>query len=222
MHYMHQLTPGGSNERSGFRLALQELGWVEGHNFRADYRWPSGDLDRMQAIAKEFVDLKPDVIFAGNTPSVVALPRETRMIPIVFANLADPVGGGVVGSLAHPGGNAKYSLAGKWLIKPDIVRVSEIGAEPDVRMKIVRLFCPNGPVSMGLSSVKRLALWFALHGVAAMPSILRRESMISPLKTRLSTSPILLRIKAQLDNLREVLSKKRNKIYSGLQRKLFG
>src|SRR5262245_23793216 len=83
-----------------FRQALQELGWVEGRNFRADYRWPSGDLDRMRAIAKEFVDLKPDVMFAGNTPSVVALLRETHTIPIVFTNLSDPVGTGVVGGLA--------------------------------------------------------------------------------------------------------------------------
>src|SRR5262245_63291935 len=94
-----------------FRQALQELGWVEGRNFRADYRWPAGDLDRMRAIAKEFVDLKPDVMFAGNTPSVEALLRETRTIPIVFTNLSDPVGTGVVGSLARPGGNAN-SFAG--------------------------------------------------------------------------------------------------------------
>jgi len=107
---------------------------VEGRNFRADYRWPSGDLDRMRAIAKEFVDLKPDVIFAGNTPSVEALLRETRTIPIVFTNLADPVGTGLIESLARPGGNAtgftayEYSLAGKWLemlkeIAPAVTRV---------------------------------------------------------------------------------------------------
>src|SRR5499433_3339485 len=102
-----------------FRQALQESGWVEGRNFRADYRWPSGDLDRMRAIAKEFVDLKPDVMLASDTPSVEALLRETRTIPIVFTNLADPVGTGLVLSLARPGGNAtgfigfEYSLAGK-------------------------------------------------------------------------------------------------------------
>jgi putative ABC transport system substrate-binding protein len=93
--------PEGRAWFAAFRRALQQLGWVEGRNFRADYRWPSGDLDRMRAIAKEFVDLKPDVMFAGNAPSVVALQRETRTIPIVFANLADPVGSGVVGSFAH-------------------------------------------------------------------------------------------------------------------------
>jgi putative ABC transport system substrate-binding protein len=86
-----------------FRQALQELGWVEGRNFRSDYRWPAGDLDRMRAIAKEFVDLKPDVMFAGNTPSVEALLRETRTIPIVFTNLSDPVGTGVLGAWRAPG-----------------------------------------------------------------------------------------------------------------------
>jgi len=86
-------------------------------------------------IAKEFVDLKPDVVLAGNTPSVEALLRETRTIPIVFTNLSDPVGTGVVGSLARPGGNAtgftayEYSLAGKWLemlkeIAPAVTRVA--------------------------------------------------------------------------------------------------
>jgi putative tryptophan/tyrosine transport system substrate-binding protein len=126
--------PEGRAWFAAFRQGLQELGWVEGRNFRADYRWPSGDLDRMRAIAKEFVDLKPDVMFAGNTPSVEALLRETRAIPIVFTNLSDPVGTGVVGSLARPGGNAtgftafEYSLAGKWLeilkeVAPAVTRV---------------------------------------------------------------------------------------------------
>ena len=120
---------------AAFRQALQELGWVEGRNFRADYLWPSGDLDRMRAIAKEFVDLKPDVMLASDTPSVEALLRETRTIPIVFTNLADPVGTGLVWSLARPGGNAtgftgfEYSLAGKWLemlkeIAPAVTRVA--------------------------------------------------------------------------------------------------
>ena len=127
--------PEGRAWFMAFRQALQELGWVEGRNFRADYRWPSGDLDRMRAIAKEFVDLKPDVIFAGNTPSVEALLRETRTIPIVFTNLSDPVGTGLIESLARPGGNAtgftayEYSLAGKWLemlkeIAPAVTRVA--------------------------------------------------------------------------------------------------
>jgi putative ABC transport system substrate-binding protein len=104
-----------------FRQGLQEMGWVEGRNFRADYRWAAGDLDRMRVIAKDFVDLQPDVLFGGSTSAVLALLRETRTIPIVFTNLSDPVGTGVVASFARPGGNAtgfaafEYSVAGKWL-----------------------------------------------------------------------------------------------------------
>jgi putative ABC transport system substrate-binding protein len=106
---------------TAFRQGLQELGWVEGRNFRADYRWPAGEPDRMRAIAKEFINLKPDVLFAASTPAVLALLQETRTIPIVFTYISDPVGTGVVASLAQPGGNAtgfaafEYSLAGKWL-----------------------------------------------------------------------------------------------------------
>ena len=106
---------------SALRQGLQEFGWNEGRNLHIDYRWPAGDLGRMGTIAKELVALQPDVIFAGNTPSTTALLGETRTIPIVFANLSDPVGSGLVASLAHPGGNAtgfaafEYSLGSKWL-----------------------------------------------------------------------------------------------------------
>jgi putative ABC transport system substrate-binding protein len=127
--------PEGRAWFAAFRKSLEDLGWVEGRNFRADYRWPSGDVDRIEAIVKEFIDLKPDVIFAGNTPSALALLRQTRTIPIVFTNLSDPVGTGVVANLARPGANAtgftayEYSLAGKWLeilkeVAPVVTRVA--------------------------------------------------------------------------------------------------
>jgi ABC-type uncharacterized transport system substrate-binding protein len=120
---------------TAFRQGLQDLGWIEGRGFRADYRWPAGEPDRMRIIAKQFVDLKPDVLFAGSTPAVLALLQETRTIPIVFTNLSDPVGTGVVASYARPGGNAtgftayEYSLAGKWLellkeVAPAVQRVA--------------------------------------------------------------------------------------------------
>ena len=127
--------PEGRAWFTAFRKSLEDLGWVEGRNFRADYRWPSGDVDRIEAIAKEFVGVKPDVMIAGNTPSALALLRQTRTIPIVFTNLSDPVGTGVVENLAHPGANAtgftayEYSLAGKWLeilkeVAPVVTRVA--------------------------------------------------------------------------------------------------
>src|SRR5262249_603830 len=98
--------PEGRAWFSAFRHGLPDLGWVAGRNFCADYGWPAGDLDRMRVIAKEFIDLQPDVLVAGNTPAVVSLLQETRKIPIVFTLLSDPVGTGVVASLARPGGNA--------------------------------------------------------------------------------------------------------------------
>src|SRR5262245_59262096 len=79
--------PEGRAWFSAFRQGLEDLGWVEGRNFRADYRWPAGDLDRMRVIAKEFIDLQPDVLVAGNTPAVVSLLQETRKIPIVFTSV---------------------------------------------------------------------------------------------------------------------------------------
>jgi ABC-type uncharacterized transport system substrate-binding protein len=113
--------PEGRAWFAAFRQGLQELGWVEGRNFRADYRWPAGEADRMRVIAQDFVDLQPDVLFAASTPAVLALLRETRTIPIVFTNLSDPVGTGVVASIVRPGGNVtgfsayENSIAGKWL-----------------------------------------------------------------------------------------------------------
>jgi len=118
---MGERDPQTSPWNAALRRGLQDLGWVEGRNLRLEVRGPAGDLERVQAAAKELVALKPDVLFAGNTPSVAALLRETRTIPIVFANLSDPVGSGLVASLARPGGNAtgfaafEPSLGGKWL-----------------------------------------------------------------------------------------------------------
>jgi putative tryptophan/tyrosine transport system substrate-binding protein len=106
---------------AAFQQGLKDLGWIEGRNLRIDYRWPAGDLDRARMSANELVALQPDAILAGNTPSVIALLRETHTIPIVFTNVSDPVGSGLIGSLAHPGGNVTgltafaSSLGGKWL-----------------------------------------------------------------------------------------------------------
>jgi ABC transporter substrate binding protein len=90
---------------TAFRERLAQLGWIDGRNLRIDYRWGSGDVDRVRAFAKELVGLSPDVVVGYATPSVLALQRETSSIPIVFLSVTDPVGQGLVASLAHPGGN---------------------------------------------------------------------------------------------------------------------
>src|SRR5262245_48221803 len=87
---------------TAFLQELQKLGWTEGRNLQMEYRWDTGDL---QKAAAELVVLSPDVIFANSTPAVAALQQATRSVPIVFAQVADPVSGGFVASLAKPGGN---------------------------------------------------------------------------------------------------------------------
>ena len=122
---------------TAFRERLAQLGWVDGRNLRIDYRWASGDVDRIRAFAKELVELSPDIIIGYATPSVVALQHEIGSIPIVFLSVTDPVGQGLVASLAHPGGNItgfavfEFSLGTKWVealkqISPNLKRITTI------------------------------------------------------------------------------------------------
>jgi putative ABC transport system substrate-binding protein len=120
---------------AAFLQGLQEAGWAVGRNVRIDFRWSGEDADRIRAFARELIALAPDVILATNTPTVVALQQATRTVPIVFATVGDPVGAGVVDSLARPGGNVtgfmnfEYSMSGKWLellkqIAPGVTRAA--------------------------------------------------------------------------------------------------
>jgi putative ABC transport system substrate-binding protein len=126
---------------SGLRQGLAELVWTDGGNVRMEVRWAAANVDRMRDFAKEFVDLRPDVILATSTPGTAALQRATRTIPIVFAGISDPIGAGFVASLPRPGGNLtgfinmEASLAGKWLevlteIAPGVKRAA-IMFDPD-------------------------------------------------------------------------------------------
>jgi putative ABC transport system substrate-binding protein len=106
---------------SAFTQALAGLGWTDGRNVRMDLRWGGDDINRIQALAKELVGLQPDIILTNTTPATVAVQRETRTIPIVFANVADPVAAGLITRLDRPGenitgfGSLEASLGGKWL-----------------------------------------------------------------------------------------------------------
>jgi putative ABC transport system substrate-binding protein len=122
---------------TAFRNRLEKLGWSDGRNLQIDDRWTGGDVGRIRELAKELVELSPDVVVGYATPSVVALQQETRFIPIVFLSVTDPVGQGLVASLAHPGGNItgfavfEISLGAKWMdtlrqVKPGLKRVTTI------------------------------------------------------------------------------------------------
>jgi putative tryptophan/tyrosine transport system substrate-binding protein len=90
---------------AALREGLERLGWSEGRTVRIDYRFAANNPDRYRSLAKELVRLQPDVLFAHTTPIAVAFQRETRTIPIVFVSVSDPVGSGLVASLARRGGN---------------------------------------------------------------------------------------------------------------------
>jgi putative tryptophan/tyrosine transport system substrate-binding protein len=113
--------PRGQAAVAAFQQTLQQLGWSDGHTLRIDTRWGANDLDSDRKYAAELVALAPDVILASGTLSVAALQHITRSLPIVFVQVADPVGAGLVDVLARPGGNTtgfmifEYSLSGKWL-----------------------------------------------------------------------------------------------------------
>ena len=100
--------PYGQSRIASLRQALQELGWTEGRNLRFDYRWgaTADDRDRIRRYAMELVALAPDVIVAGSGGIAIELKRTSRTVPIVFPTANDPVGVGLVESLARPGGNA--------------------------------------------------------------------------------------------------------------------
>ena len=104
-----------------FREGLQKLGWLEGRNIRIDDRWGSGSAEPTEQFAKELVALKPDAILSHSTVTTAAILKQTRTIPVIFANVSDPIGSGFVTSFSHPGGNAtgfvnmQGSIAGKWL-----------------------------------------------------------------------------------------------------------
>ena len=91
---------------AAFLQGLAELGWIVGRNVRLEYRWGGGEVDRYRALAAELLALSPDVVLAMGGPAVGALQRVSRTVPIVFANVTDPVGGGFVASLARPESNA--------------------------------------------------------------------------------------------------------------------
>jgi len=119
---------------AAFREELRKLGWTEGRNIEIDTRWASGDVESMKRFAKEFAALQPDLIVTVSTPATAAMLQQTRMIPIIFVLVADPIGSGFVANLSRPGGNVTGftpivgTLGGKWVellkeIAPGVAKV---------------------------------------------------------------------------------------------------
>ena len=126
--------PEGQARMTALIQGLQERGWTDGRNVRIEYRWAVGDPERLRKYATELVALAPDVVVSGGLPAAAALQQASRNIPIVFGNIIDPVGAGLVASLARPGGNStgfmsgEFSFSAKWLelLKQIAPRVSRV------------------------------------------------------------------------------------------------
>lgn len=155
--------PFAQAEVAALRDGLSKLGWQEGSNLRIELRWATRDPDTIRRMAKELVDLRPNVILGQTTTVTNALARETRTIPIVFMTVADPIASGFAATLAHPGGNLtgfalfESALGGKWvgLLKQIAPRTSHVAL----------LFNPETapPLNVYMSSIRAAASSFAIQ-----------------------------------------------------------
>ena len=160
-----------------FRKRLHDLGWIEGRNVMIEYRWTAGRSDLIQAYAAELVGMRPDAIVSIGAPNLVALRKVSLTIPIVFLFVSDPVGMGVIESMARPGGNAtgfaafEASLGGKWLemlkeVVPKLKRAA-ILYNPKT--------APNAPAFVGPAQTAGQAL-----GVSVVLTPMHDDSEIEP------------------------------------------
>jgi putative ABC transport system substrate-binding protein len=169
---------------SAFTQALADLGWTAGRNVQIDLRWAGGDSDRIRALAQELVGLQPDIIFTNAAPATAAVQRDTRTIPIVFANVGDPVTSSIVARLDRPSGNttgfANYeaSMGGKWLevlseIAPGLKRAA-IMFNPDTAL--VSTYMPS--LETAARSLKVVPITAPVHSdvdIEATITVLGRE-----------------------------------------------
>jgi putative tryptophan/tyrosine transport system substrate-binding protein len=197
--------PEGQARVAAFLQGLQEAGWAVGRNAQIDIRWGMGDAERSRKNAMELIALMPDVVFATTFPTVAALQQATSAVPIVFAGVIDPVGAGLVASLARPGGNTtgfagfEYGLSAKWLellrqVAPRLTRVAVL------RDSLT-------PVGIGqLAAIQGVASSF---GVELSPLVVRDVGEIEPAVAafaRTSNDGLIVTIGTLTDAHREVIS----------------
>jgi len=179
--------PAGQASVAAFREGLQKLGWTEGRNIQVETRWAASDMALLEQFAKELVAMRPDLILSANTPTTAALLQQTRTIPIVFANVADPVGDGFLASLARPGGNVtgfsnlEASMAGKW-----VELLKEIA--PNVT-KATAMFNPNSSPGRGAYFLGPMQTAAASFGVQIVAAPVGDKSTIESVLAALARQP---------------------------------
>jgi len=157
--------PMGQARVAAFVQGLKAAGWSDGRNLRIDTRWAASDPDNFRKYAAELIALGPDVVLASTTPAVLQLQHTSRTVPIVFVSAIDPVGSGLIASMARPNGNItgfvafEYALAVKWLellkeIAPDVKRAAVL-RDPTVAAGIGQFAAIQavGSVGMELSAI---------------------------------------------------------------------
>ena len=188
------LMPGDENDPeqrarlSAFTQANADLGWVDGRNVRIELRFSNNDINRIRALTQELVGMQPDIIVPmGSTVATLALQRETRTIPIVFASVADPIASGIVAGLDRPSGNItgfanlEASLGGKLLellleIAPGLKRAAII-FNPD-----------TAPVSVFMRPLETAARSLKLMSLRPFTATQRSKRPLSPLGTNRETA----------------------------------
>jgi putative tryptophan/tyrosine transport system substrate-binding protein len=169
-----------------YRESLQKLGWTDGRNVHLESRLTAGDPDRLRTYAVELVGLSPDVIVAGSPFEARVLAQQTQTIPIVFAVGVDPVGQGLVGSLAHPGGNItgcssfEFSMGGKWVamlreIAPQLKRLALVFNPEVVSRTYLDLLLRSTEVAASSLGVEIAATPLRIDEIEGVVSQLGRE-----------------------------------------------
>jgi putative ABC transport system substrate-binding protein len=121
LHDYAEADPEGRAQIAALREELAKLGWIEGRNLAIDFRAGAEEADALRGLVKDLLAKSPDILVGAGGTIVATLQRATKSVPIVFANVTDPVGGGLVASLARPGGNAtgftqfEFGISAKWL-----------------------------------------------------------------------------------------------------------
>jgi putative tryptophan/tyrosine transport system substrate-binding protein len=173
--FLGSTTPAPQSQlTAAFVQRLRELGWIEGRTVAIEYRWAEGRSERFAEFAAEFVRLRVDVILTHNTPPVLAAKQATSVIPIVFATAADPVGTGVVASLARPGSN----VTGLSSQTPDVAgKRIELLREvvPGLRRLAILANVDNSYVALEMGEVQAATRTFGLE--AALFEIRRAEDI---------------------------------------------
>ena len=157
---LRESDPRGKASVAAFVQRLKELGWTEGRNLQLDIRFGGDDTDRYRQYARELVALFPDVILGMSSAVVAALQQVSRTVPIVFANVVDPLGAGLIESMARPGGNAtgfilfEYAIGAKWLellkeISPGVTRAAVL-RDPTIAAGIGQFAAIQAVVPVGI------------------------------------------------------------------------